>query len=92
MYASIISPSTTLSHTLSTSDIAPRKAYIHLIQTSGYNPGKADGAQIKLKGESGESLVLREGDGAYIVGDSGATLEVQNEGDRAAELILFDLE
>lgn len=92
MYASIISPSTTLPYTLSTSDVTPRKAYVHLIQTSGYNPGEPDGAQIKLKSASGESLVLREGDGAYIMGDSGATFEVQNEGDRTAELVLFDLD
>lgn len=92
MYATIVSPSTTLSHTLPTSDITSRKAYIHLIQTSGYNPGQANGAQIRLRSASGESLVLREGDGAYIMGDSAGTFEVQNEGDRAAELVLFDLE
>ena len=90
MFASLISPGTTLKHTLPSAP-AQRKAYIHVVQTSGYNPGKANGAQLKLSG-GGESLVLREGDGAYIMGDAGATLEVNNDGDRVAEVILFDLE
>jgi hypothetical protein len=91
MFASLISPSTTLAHTLPAAP-AQRKAYLHVVQTSGYNPGKPDGAQVKLSSANGEPLVLREGDGVYIMGDAGATLEVTNEGDRVAEVILFDLE
>ena len=90
MFASLISPATTLTHTLP-SGLTPRKAYFHVIQTSGYNPGKPAGAQVKLSA-GGEELVLREGDGVYIMGDAGATLEVKNEGERVAEVILFDLE
>ncbi|GJE93241.1 pirin domain-containing protein [Phanerochaete sordida] len=91
MYATILSPAKALSHTLPASEVLPRKAYVHLIQTSGYNPGAPGGATITLK-SAGQSLVLREGDGAYIMGDPNATFEVRNDGDRSAELILFDLE
>lgn len=91
LFASLISPSTTLSHTLPSAP-AQRKAYFHVVQTSGYNPGKASGAQVKLTAASGEALTLREGDGVYIMGEAGATLEVKNEGDRVAEVLLFNLE
>lgn len=90
MFASLLSPSTTLSHTFPSAP-AQRKAYFHVIQTSGYNPGKPGGAQVKLSAPGGE-VTLREGDGVYIMGDAGATMEVKNEGDRIAEVILFDLE
>lgn len=90
MFASLLSPSTTLKHTLP-AGLTPRKAYFHVIQTSGYNPGKPSGAQVKLSA-GGEELVLREGDGVYIMGEAGATLEVKNDGEKVAEVILFDLE
>lgn len=92
LYASLISPSTTLAHILPSSGVSPRKAYVHVVQTSGYNPRKATGAQVTLRGPDGSSLALSEGDGAYIMGDTGATLEVHNSGDRVAEVLLFDVE
>ncbi|KAI0341148.1 pirin domain-containing protein [Trametopsis cervina] len=93
LYASLISPSTTLSHTLlKTSTGQPSKAYIHLVQTSGYNPRQPDGAQITVSGSDGSSLELREGDGVYISGDAGQSLTVHNSGDRVAEVLLFDVE
>lgn len=94
MFATLLSPGTTLPHTLpaAAAPAQQRKAYIHLVQTSRYNPGKPDGAAVKLTGPDGASFVLREGDGAYIMGGAGATLHVANEGDRVAEIILFDLE
>ena len=49
MFASLLSPSTTLSHTLPLAP-AQRKAYFHVVQTLGYNPGRAGGAQVKLSG------------------------------------------
>lgn len=91
MFAALISPSTTLTHTLPLSP-SQRKAYMHIPQTSGYKPGEPSGSVIKLITPSGDSLVLREGDGAYIIGDAGSTLEVRNEGDRVAEVVLFDVE
>jgi hypothetical protein len=68
-----------------------RKAYIHVIQTSGYNPSEAAGASVKVTGE-GATLELKEGDGAYLYGDAGTELKVENTGDRIAEVLLFDVE
>jgi hypothetical protein len=66
--------------------------YIHVIQTSGYNPKAANGAAVKVSGDNTEEQVLREGDGAYIFGASGKELKVENVGDRAAEVLVFDLD
>lgn len=91
MFASLLSPSATLKHTLPSS-AGQRKAYVHIPQTSGYNPKEPSGAQVRLTTPSGDSVVLREGDGAYIRGDAGAVLQVDNEGALVAEIVLFDLE
>jgi len=41
----------------------------------------------------GDEVELREGDGAYVdVKTEGVILEVENVGDRAAEILVFDLE
>jgi len=87
MYATLLSPGKALSQSLN-----GNKGYIHVVQTSGYKEGKAEGASITIKSTVGETLTLREGDGAYIfVGGSGNTLEVDNDGDRIAEVLVFDL-
>jgi len=86
LYASLLSPSVSLSHTL-----ANRKAYLHVVQTSGYNTGKASGATVKLGGQ-GSEIEVREGDGVYIMGDAGAELKIENVGGSVAEVLLFDLE
>lgn len=92
LYASLISPTTTLSHTLHAASTSPnRKAYVHVVQTSGYNAGKASGARVKISGPSGDALELQEGDGAYVMADAEVTLDVQNIGDRTAEVLLFDI-
>ena len=65
---------------------------MHVVQTSGYNPGKAAGASVKVGGGGAEEVVLREGDGAYIFGEKGAELAVENVGDRVAEVLVFDVE
>jgi len=70
-----------------------KKAYVHVIQTSGYNEGQASGASVKISSQGAEGVTLREGDGAYIfVGDRSNVLKVENDGDRSAEVIVFDLE
>lgn len=87
MYASLLSPTTKLEKPME-----GVKAYIHVVQTSGYNVGKATGSKVKI-GSGDTELTLGEGDGAYIfVGDSGKSLEVQNVGDTVAEVVLFDIE
>jgi len=69
-----------------------RKGYVHLVQTSGYNPGKANGATVKVAGGEQEA-VLKEGDGVYITVGEGesAELTVENVGSQTAEVLLFDL-
>ena len=87
MYATLLNPGKALSQSLN-----GNKGYIHVVQTSGYKEGKAEGASITIKSTVGETLTLREGDGAYIfVGGSGNILEVDNDGDRIAEVLVFDL-
>ncbi|PPQ85242.1 hypothetical protein CVT25_010015 [Psilocybe cyanescens] len=71
-----------------------KKGYIHVVQTSGYNDKKASGASVRISSQgSGEELTLREGDGAYIfVGQKGTSMTVENDGDRSAEVLVFDLD
>lgn len=64
---------------------------MHVVQTSGYNSGAASGASVRIEGD-GIELVLREGDGAYIVGTVGGELKVENVGDGVAEVLMFDVE
>lgn len=90
MYATILSKGKSLSHTLPSKE-GSRKAYVHLIQTSGYNDGVAAGASLKLAAE-GTEVMLREGDGAYITGEPGKKLEFENVGEGKAEVVLFDID
>jgi quercetin 2,3-dioxygenase len=75
-----------------------KKGYVHVLQTSGYNSGKASGATVRAAGAwtgyGTQDVLLREGDGAYLkVGEGkGADFIVENEGDAIAEVLLFDLE
>ena len=87
LYATIISPGTSLSQTMT-----GKKGYIHVIQRSGYNPGPASGASVKVSvGEQSEQT-LSEGDGAYIfIGDE-QDVVVENVGEEVAEVLLFDIE
>jgi len=87
LYATLLSPANALTRTFQ-----KHKGYIHLVQTSGYNPSTPDGAHIKVSGPDGNSIELREGDGAYIAADVGSELKVENVGDRVAEVVFFDLE
>ncbi|KAG5642104.1 hypothetical protein DXG03_003603 [Asterophora parasitica] len=71
-----------------------KKGYVHVVQTSGFNVGKATGATVRIGGsKSSEELELKEGDGAYIsLGNGGAGFVLENIGDKTAEVLLFDLE
>lgn len=90
VYASILSPGKTVTHTFpQPAEGQPaRKAYIHLIQTSGYNAKEATGATVKLNG----GLELREGDGSFAAAAEGEKIQIENTGDRDAEVLVFDLE
>lgn len=88
--ATILSPSKSLSHTFPGS--GSKKAYIHVIQTSGYNTEKAKGATVKISNNDGtSSQELKEGDAAYLTTEGGSELIVENIGDSPAEILLFDL-
>jgi len=93
MYATILEPGKGKQREMGV-DLKGSKAYIHVIQKSGYNPGKASGGSVKVSSGDGEELVLREGDGAYIQVDRAGTaaLEVENVGDRVAEVVLVDMD
>lgn len=92
LYATLLSPSSTVSHTFPKPGASEtsRKAYIHVIQTSGYNKGvaKSDGAKIRLNG----GLELGEGDGSFALGAEGEVIEVENVGSGVAEVLVFDIE
>jgi redox-sensitive bicupin YhaK (pirin superfamily) len=94
LFASIITPKTELTHTFpkNKSSSKSRKAYIHVVQTSGYNTGPSSGATILVSGEGGVETMLREGDGAYIMGEVGKAMKIENMGEKNAEVLLFDLE
>ncbi|KZP12768.1 hypothetical protein FIBSPDRAFT_961089 [Athelia psychrophila] len=69
--------------------LSSTKGYIHVVQTSGYNVGKAKGAKIKLAGSEGGAAGGRRG-----AHDARGRREVrvQNIGSRAAEVLLFEIE
>jgi quercetin 2,3-dioxygenase len=95
LYATLLSPSTPIKHVLE-----GKRAYVHVVQTSGYNTDRASsdtGAVVRVSGSGvQEGAALGEGDGLYITvqGDQGEPAEVvvKNEGNRVAEVLLFDLE
>ncbi|KAF8655499.1 hypothetical protein AX16_003029 [Volvariella volvacea WC 439] len=97
MYAGILSPGLGKDGNFGIS-MKGRKGYIHVIQTSGYNTGKAQGAGIKIHSSTPgafgtEEVTLREGDGAYInIGPGGGELKVENVSGDVVEVVLFDME
>jgi len=90
LYASFLSPSATVKHTFGApiADSSKRYGYLHVIQTSKYNTGKAAGATIQINGE----LKLAEGDATYIEASEGDVVEIVNVGNKTAELLFFDLD
>ena len=85
LYATLLGQNKSLNRAL-----AGKKGYIHVVQTSGYNPGQSKGANIKIASKGGEELILAEGDGAYVSVEN--SFEVENVGDRVAEVLFFDLD
>jgi hypothetical protein len=92
LYSTLLSPGTSLPYTFSS---RTGQGYIHVIQTSGYNTGAAQGSAVKVSASGGDGTIeqlFREGDGAYISGTTGKEIKVENVGDSVAEVLLFDLE
>ena len=92
LFATLLSPSMSLAHVLLEGSTKEHKAYIHVVQTSGYNTEVAMGATVRVTGEDGVEVELKEGDGAYIYGESGKEIKLDNVGEKVAEILLFDLE
>jgi hypothetical protein len=92
LFASMISPSTTLEHTMLDGPNNDRRGYIHVAQTSGYNTEAATGARIRITGDNGTELELKEGDGAYVYAEAGKKLRVENIGDKVSEVLFFDMD
>ncbi|KDQ20298.1 hypothetical protein BOTBODRAFT_27717 [Botryobasidium botryosum FD-172 SS1] len=90
LYATLISPTKSVTHVFPASVSAePRKAYVQLPQTSGHNAGEARGARVRLNG----GLELSEGDAAFVWGQEGDILEIENVGSElVAEVLVFDIE
>lgn len=91
LYASLLSPSVSVSHKFGKpgQSTTRRRGYLHVVQTSGYNTGKASGATVQIN--NGE-VSLSEGDGLYIIAAEGDQVDIKNVGDKTAELLLFDLD
>ncbi|KAJ3571201.1 hypothetical protein NP233_g3906 [Leucocoprinus birnbaumii] len=88
LYATLLSPGKGLDRPLQ-----GRKGYIQVVQTSGYNPRKAEGATVRISNPGSNPVELKEGDGAYIfVGQKGNVLKVENVGDEIGEVLVFDLD
>ena len=69
-----------------------KKAYVHVIQVSSYNEWQATEASIKFSTKGRDEVELREGGRPHVdVKKKGAILEVENVGNQAAELLVFDL-
>lgn len=95
--ATLLSPTKALAHALpparneENKDSPERKVYVHVIQKSGYNPKTASGASVKISGVDSE-LIVREGDGAYVIGAARSELKFENTGESVSEILLFDVE
>lgn len=99
VYTSLLSPGTKLQHDFDCEATKTCKVFVHVVQSSGYNPGVSKGAAVKVvvsgssdskgKSEREGEVLLREGDGACVVSSIGVELTFENEGDRDAEVFVL---
>ena len=68
-----------------------RKAYLQVVQTSGFNTGAGKGAHVKVE-IGGQSVEMREGDGAFVHASPSEELRMTNLGSSTAEVLLFDID
>ncbi|WVQ72138.1 hypothetical protein IAR50_001683 [Cryptococcus sp. DSM 104548] len=98
-YASLLSPSKSVNHTLLPSVQSPtskdKLVYIQLVQSSGYNTGPADvksGAAVKVTG-GGQEQVIGEGDGVFIRGGQvEEQVVIESVGQKVGEVVLFEMD
>lgn len=97
VHTSLLSPGSRLHHSFGSADTC--KVFVHVVQSSGYNPGVSKGATVKVSvsgscpssGETarGDETLLREGDGACVVSSIGTELTLENKEDRDAEVFVL---
>jgi hypothetical protein len=90
LWATVLSPNRTVSRAMPSSS-GERKAYMQVVQTSGFNQGPARGAHVRV--EIGEqSVEMKEGDGAFVHAAPKEELRMTNLGNSVAEVLLFDVD
>ncbi len=98
MFATLLSPGKTVQHRISApfnpaAGSAAKKVYVHVIQSTKYNPKAAlthaDAARVMLNGDT----VLGEGDGAFIEGgQEGESVSLESVGGTDAEVVVFEMD
>ncbi|KAK8843516.1 hypothetical protein IAR55_007176 [Kwoniella newhampshirensis] len=101
-FASLLSPSTNVKHTILPPTPASRKpdeklVYVQLVQSSGYNTSKAkkdgQGPLVKITSRAGDEVTLGEGDGVFVRGGKvGEELAMENVGGARGEIVLFEMD
>ncbi|WVQ81587.1 hypothetical protein IAT38_003711 [Cryptococcus sp. DSM 104549] len=100
-YASLLSPSTSLTHTILPPHASTKNeklVYAQLVQSSGYNLEAANksgvtGPLVKITSAGGEEATLGEGDGVFIRGGKvGEAIGIENVGKGVGEFVLFEMD
>lgn len=99
-YTTLLSPSTSLKHTLkprtSPSPNSDKLFYAQLVQSSGYNTGPApsDPSYPRIKiSMGGQEATLGEGDGVFVRGvKEGDVVGIENIGGKVGELVFFEMD
>jgi quercetin 2,3-dioxygenase len=90
LWATVLSPNRTVSRAMPSSS-SERKAYMQVVQTSGFNQGPARGAHVRVE-IGDQSVEMKEGDGAFVHAAPEEELRMTNLGDSVAEVLLFDVD
>jgi len=90
LWATVLSPNGTVSRAMPSSE-GERKAYVQVVQTSGFNQGAAWGAHVRVE-IGDQSVEMREGDGVFVHAAPKEELRMTNLGDSVAEVLLFDVD
>jgi quercetin 2,3-dioxygenase len=68
-----------------------RKAYIQMVQSSGFNQGAAKGVRVRVE-IGDQSVEMGEGDGVFVHAAPREELRMTNLGSSVAEVLLFDVD
>jgi quercetin 2,3-dioxygenase len=90
LWATVLSPNRTVSRDMPSSG-GERKAYMQVVQTSGFNQGTARGAHVRVE-IGNQSVEMKEGDGAFVHAAPKEELRMTNLGNSVAEVLLFDVD